>query len=296
MGTERVDKGWQNKGIDTYSTEAILGTLAHYGVTIDEAAFKAAAAEDYPFAIARTWHQHWKGVGQFSVFPAAASEELWRRWLPGQVTPTDIALGVLHLLEDLAGLVDGEPDEGTLETRFKVVEAYLPKIPQEHPRHDRFVSELLSAFGQDGMKTFDAMAEALVRAKHDALADRFVAIEETILVQRKDIAKAIVQAERGDLAGAVKVVSAIATDPSRDIWNRLSAVDALFDFEELGLAKQALLPLFDEAEKSKDLELLLTVVEHLAELLDADPRMPERNELRARIERIAAELGPQHGE
>lgn len=296
MGTERVDKGWQQRGIDTYSTEAILGTLAHYGVTLDEAAFKAAAAEDYPFAIAGRWHQTWKGVGQFSHFPAAAAEELWRRWCPGQVAPSDIALAVLHLLEELAGLVDGAKDEGTLETRFKVVEAYLPKIPAEAARHDRFVGELLSAFGQDGMKTFDAMAEALVRAKHDALADRFVTIEETILVQRKDVAKAIVQAERGDEAGAVKALSAIAADATRDFWNRLSAVDALFDFEDFALAKQALLPLFDEAERSKDLERLSAVVEHLADLLERDPRMPERNELRARIEKIAAELAPHHGD
>ena len=39
--SERVGKDWQNKGIDTFSTEAILGTLAHYGVTIDEASFRA---------------------------------------------------------------------------------------------------------------------------------------------------------------------------------------------------------------------------------------------------------------
>ena len=43
MSAERVDKKWQEKGLESYSTEAILGTLQHYGVTTDEAAFKKVA-------------------------------------------------------------------------------------------------------------------------------------------------------------------------------------------------------------------------------------------------------------
>lgn len=296
MATERLDKGWQQRGIDTYSTEAILGSLAHYGVKIDEAAFKAAAAEDYPLSIAMKWHETWKGTGQFSRLPGAAAEELWKRWCPGQIAPTDVTLAALHLLEDLAGLLEGAPDEGTLETRFKVVEAYLPKIPTETARNERFIGELLGAIGEDGMKAFDSMAQALVRAKHDALADRFVAIEETILTQRKGVAAAIVQAERGDREGALKGLSSLALDGGRDFWNRLSAIDALFELEAPDLAKQAALPLFDEAEKTKDLERLSEIVERLAHLLEVDPHMPERNALRERIERLAAELGPAHGE
>ena len=36
MSKERVEKGWQSQGLKDYSTEAILGTLGHYGVTVAE--------------------------------------------------------------------------------------------------------------------------------------------------------------------------------------------------------------------------------------------------------------------
>lgn len=291
MATERVDKAWQQRGIDCYSPEAIVATLAHYGVTTDEASFKARAAESFPLAIAMKWHEHWKGTGQFSRFPAAAAEELWRRWLPGQIAPTDVALAVINLIKDLANLLDEKKDERTLETRFKVVEAYLPSIPTASPRRDMFIGEMVGAMS-DWMEPLDGMAEALVKKKHDALADRFVAIEEALITQRRGVASAIVQSERGDRPGAVKAFSAIALDSSRDFWNRLSALDALFDFEENELAKQAALPLFDDAEKKKDLEELSAVVERLAHLLEVDPAMPERNALRARIEKLAGELRP----
>ncbi|MBE2253723.1 MAG: hypothetical protein IAE78_29610 [Myxococcus sp.] len=290
MATERVDKGWQQRGIDCYPVEAIIGTLAHYGVKIDEASFKAAAAEHFPLAIAMKWHEGWKGTGQFSRFPAAAAEELWRRLLPGQIAPTDVALAVINLMKDLADLLDEKKDQGTLETRFKVVEAYLPSIPPP-PRRDLFIGELIGALN-DWMEPLDGMGEALAKKKHDALADRFVAIEEALISQRKGVASAIVQAQRGDRDGAVRAFSAIALDSQRDFWNRLSALDALLDFEENELAKQAALPLFDDAEKSKDLELVSSVIERLAHLLEVDPAMPERKALRERIERLAAELGP----
>ncbi|MBL8940626.1 MAG: hypothetical protein JNM69_39140 [Archangium sp.] len=295
MATERVDKGWQQRGIDTYSVEAIIGTLAHYGVKTDEAAFKTLAGEGFPLGIAMRWHADWKGTGQFSRFPAAAAEELWRRWMPGQIAPTDVALAVINLIKDLAAAIDGKPDEGTLETRFKVVEAYLPSLPTGAERRDLFIGEMIGAMSE-WMEPLDGMGEALTKKKLDAFADRFVLIEEALITQRAGISSAIVKAERGDRAGAVKTISDIANDPKRDVWNRLSAVDALFDFEENELAKKAALPLFDDAEKTKDLEFLSAIVERLAHLLELDPSMPEKKELRARIEKLAVDLGPEHGE
>lgn len=291
MATERVDKGWQQRGLDQYSLEAIIGTLAHYGVVTDEAAFKALAQAEFPLGMAMQWHEHWKGTGQFSRFPAAAAEELWHRWLPGEIAPTDVALALVKLLGDLTSLVEKKPDEGTLETRFKVVENYLPKIPTERERRERFIGELLGAL-TDWVEPFDAMAELLAREKHDAAADRFVAIEETLLPQRLGVSAAIVRAERGDEPGAIEAVSAIASDPKNDRWNRLSACDALFDFDRPELAKAAVLSLFDEAEQAKELEFLSAVVERLAHLLEVDPKMPERNQLRQRIEQLADELRP----
>jgi hypothetical protein len=85
--SERVDKKWADKGLTGYSNEAILGTLQHYGVSCDEAAFRAQAEQAYPLGIAMGWMEKWKGTGQFARFPPAAAEMLWRRWLPDRPTP-----------------------------------------------------------------------------------------------------------------------------------------------------------------------------------------------------------------
>ena len=64
--TARVDKQWKDKGLTTYSTESILGTLGHYGLTIDEASFKASATSRFPLDLAMDWKPKWKGTGQFA--------------------------------------------------------------------------------------------------------------------------------------------------------------------------------------------------------------------------------------
>jgi len=48
MSDTRVDKQWQSKGLASYPTGAILGTLAHYGIGIDEAAFTQDASKRFP--------------------------------------------------------------------------------------------------------------------------------------------------------------------------------------------------------------------------------------------------------
>ena len=65
MGTERVDKNWQQRELDQFSTDAILGTLAHYGVQTDEKAFVELAQRTYPIGIAHLWHEGWRGKAQF---------------------------------------------------------------------------------------------------------------------------------------------------------------------------------------------------------------------------------------
>ena len=294
MATERVDKGWQAKGLEAYGDEAILGTLKHYGVTTDKAGFLSLTETAYPLAVAMGWHDAgWKGTGQFSRFPAAAAEELWRRWRQGTIAPTDVTLALINLIKDLVGQLEGKPDDGTLETRFKVVEAYAQKLPEDPQARERFLGECFGALS-DWQEAFDGMAESLAGKHLDGLADRFVAIEESLLDQRRGVSTAIVQAARGDEGGAVNALRAVAIDPSREAWNRSCAIDALFELDALDDVKSATLALLEVAERAKDLELLSWCVERLAELLREDPAMPERFELRERIERIARTLGPEH--
>lgn len=288
---DRVDKGWQAKGIEAYSTEAILGTLGHYGVAVDEAGFKALASQDYPLSIALGWHQGWKGTGQFSRFPAAAAEELWRRLCDGQPAPTDLTLALINLLTELNRALDQKPDDGTRDTRFKVVEAYLPKIPAEPERREKFIAEMAGALG-DWLEPLDRLAEALARRGHPDLADRFVAIEEALFPIRAGAAQALVKAGKGDVDGAVADLNALAGDEARDAFNRLAAVDGLIDLDRFDDAKRVTLALMERAEQKKDLELGTEVVERLTKLLKADPKMKDRDVLRRRVEALAAALQP----
>ncbi|PZR08858.1 MAG: hypothetical protein DI536_23480 [Archangium gephyra] len=286
MSAERVDKSWHTKGIDMYSVPAILGTLAHYGVTVTEAEFLELAKREYPLAIASTWHEGWKGTGQFSRFPAAAAEELWRRLKPDEFAPTDLSLAVVNLLGELDRVLDKKPDDGTRETRFKVVENYLAKLPVGAQR-EKFLDEMLYALGE-WMEPFDEMAEALATEGHGEFADRFVKIEETLIPIREGTAAALVQAAKGDLDGALVKLQKIATEA--EPFTRISAIDALFEHEQVEDAKNALLTLVDEAEKSKDVELASEIVERMSRLLELDPHRADKNALRERVEQLARVL------
>lgn len=287
MAAERVDKSWHTKGIDCYPVPAIIGTLAHYGVEVTEASFLELAKDAYPLAIAQTWHDGWKGTGQFSRFPAAAAEELWRRLKPDEFAPTDLGLALINLLTELDRVLEKKPDDGTRETRFKVVEGYLAKLPAPGEKRDRFLDELLFALGE-WMEPLDDMAEALASEGHADLADRFVAIEEALLPVRAGTAKALVQAAKGDVAGALVQLRTLAT--GAEPFARLSAIDALFEHEQVEDAKRALLALVDVAEQSKDVELASEVVERMSRLLKLDPKRADKHELRGRVEQLARVL------
>lgn len=286
--TYRVDKNWQVRGLEEYAVEAIFGTLAHYGVTVDEAGYKALAQTDFPLGIAHEWHQNWSGKGQFSRFPAAASEELWRRFCAGELAPTDLALAVVKLLGALADALAGKADDGTWASRFAVVENYLPKIPEA--RRAPFMGELVGALGE-WMEQFDRMGEALAKQGLNDLADRYVKLEEALFTERIGVAGALVQAARGQTAEAIAALVALADDAKRDDYARLSAVDALLDLEALDDSKRVLLSLVDKAEAAKDVELASASVELLTELLHIDPKLKERHEIRARVDALAKSFG-----
>jgi hypothetical protein len=288
--SERVDKAWQSRGIESFSTEQILGTLVHYGVTVDEGAFRERAKVDFPLAIAQEWHLSWKGKGQFSHFPAAASEELWHRFLAPDIAPTDLVLACVNLLKTLDEVLGDKADDGTWNTRFAVVEAYLPKVPPPGERREKFVGEFIAAMGE-WMEVFDSMSQALAKKKHDAFADRLVLIEGTIFPERAGSAKALVIAARGEVDTAVKDLAAISDDAAKPPYERLSAIDALLGLQKGEAAKPGLLSLLDQAQEKKDLELASHVVEQLTELLQANPKLPDRQALRARVEALAKIFG-----
>lgn len=286
---ERVDKTWHTKGIDVYSVPAILGTLGHYGVEVTEASFLELAKNDFPLTIAMQWHERWKGTGQFSRFPAAAAEELWRRLKNEELAPTDLTLAIINLLGALNVALDGKKDDGTRETRFKVVEAFLPKIPAPGERREKFMAEMVGALGE-WLEVVDGMGEALAKKGHPELADRFVAIEENLFPVREGTARALVKAAKGDEFGALVELRTIAGDEKRDDFTRLSAIDGLFQFNQLEDAKRYTMDMVDHAEQKKDVDLASEAVERLTRLLRADPKRTDRDELRKRVEQLSRVL------
>jgi hypothetical protein len=281
---ERVDKRWVERGIETYSTAAILGTLAHYGVAIDEAGFLELAKQHYPLALAEVWHEQWKGTGQFSRFPAAAAEELWARLKPGEAAPTDLALALIKLLQGLEGVLDGKPDDGTRETRFKVVEAYLPKVPTEAEQRVRFLGETLGALGE-WSDVFDGMAEALAKKGHAPVAARLAAIDEALFPDHVGITRALIKLQSGDASG-IDDLRTLGHDAKRIPLARLAAAEGLLDHQRGDDARAVLVELLDVAEKEKDAELAGMVVESLRRLLELEPTRADHPHLRQRIEQL----------
>lgn len=287
MSTERVDKKWIDQGVESYSTEAILGTLGHYGVVVTEAQYLELSKDHFPLAIAQQWHERWKGTGQFTKFPAAAAEELWSRLRPDDIAPTDLGLAMIKLMQDLDLALDGKADEGTQDTRFKVVENYLPKLPAEEKTRQRFLAETLAAIGE-WADVFDGMPEALVKKNLPALADRLVKIDEGIFPEHVGVASATLKAAKGEVEPAVKELNAIAHDEKRIPFARLAAAGALLELEKIDDVTQALMKLLDLAESTRDVDLASESVEMLQHVLEAEPNRKDKLELRSRIEKMVA--------
>lgn len=287
MSTDRVDKKWVDRGIESYSTEAILGTLGHYGVQVTEAQYLELAKDLYPLSIAEGWHSSWKGTGQFTRFPAAAAEELWTRLKPGEIAPTDLALALIKLLQMLDEVLDGKADDGTRDTRFKVVEAYAPKLPTDPDRRLAFVAEMMAAVGE-WAEVFDEMPEALVKKNELAWAERLVGVDELIFPEHVGITRSAVKLAKGDVEGALTDYAAIAADTSRVPLARLGALDALIEHKKYDPAVKPLLELLDRAEAERDVDLASDAVGLLGRLLELAPNRKDLDGVRERVEKLIA--------
>lgn len=290
--TDRVDKTWQTSGLAEFSTAAILGTLNHYGVSLTEAGFLELAEQHYPLWIASQWHQDWKGKGQFSHFPAAAAEELWTRLRPGALAPAVVALAFLKLIEALSDALRGIADDGTLDTRFKVVEAYLEKLPTEASKRDLFVGEIVAAL-HSVLDVFDQLAESLAARAQLELARRWAVVEETLLPERLGVVHARVQAGAGDREGARQALVPLATAENQSPLAKVNAIEALLDLEAFVEAEAALLALVDVAEQQGDLELMEDLVAVIGRLVEEAPALEQAERLHQAVDRLLATLEDQ---
>ena len=294
MTTARVDKGWKSAGLAKYPVEAIFATLGHYGVAVDEPAFKALGEKHFPLAIASQWHKAWKGTGQFSTFPTAASQELWKRLLPDRLAPHAVTEPVQQLVQALTQMVAGAPDAPVGKT-FKAFDDLKVKIPQKDGGAlPEFTEEVFAPFHKDLTQAFDDMAEQLAKAGHSEDALAFAQVEEFLFPERAHVCTAMVKASLGQRDEAQKTLEARARDASLGDTSRVMAVDALIHLGFHPVAQEHALQILDAAEKAEQHHLALAMVDRLAHVYKEGNHRQALEDLAPRAERLVAAHNKAH--
>lgn len=271
MSAERVDKQWKTKGLSGYSTAAILGTLSHYGVAVDEAGFKGLAETGYPLQIAGEWKLKWKGTGPFQPFPYAAAEELMRRLLPERVTPAHLAEKIVMLLGRASDRLAGR--ESPLEDSLAEVEAVVASLPAPGERRTFFTSELVS-FLDRFAEAFERLPTALQTNGLQALAQRSAALQEALFPDRQGVVTALLEAQAGAKeSGVAKLAALVSSQPDRTIFTRYWALDALSQLDAIEPIKAHGLALFDDAAKENRWPLADSVIHLMARQLEQSPTL-----------------------
>jgi hypothetical protein len=293
--SERVDKGWMGKGLQHYSDEAIVGTLGHYGLKVDAAAFRAMAdGGASPVRIAAQWLEGWKGTGQFARFPVAAAEVLWRRWLPERATPGEFLEKLSGLLVQLERLLGGKGAQAALDAAFGEVDAVVGRVPQKDGARDQaFFEESFAFVPKQQLEAFDALGETLAKRGHGDVARRFTALEEALLPDRAGIASAVVRAALGEKTEAVDALKEL-TSPKHATDRRLFAVDALIHLGELAPAREGGEALLDESEKARDWHRAMDVAARLEHVYKQQNDRTAHEGLLARARTIEVEHAKDH--
>ena len=284
---ERVDKQWQKKGLEAYSTGAILGTLQHYGVALDEAGFKAAAADKFPAQLAMDWIPTWKGTGQFQNFPYVAAMELTRRLFPDRLMPTDLSKGMAELLQALVEKQKGG-EAAELDARFGRVEGMVEKLPTNEEARRGFVDESLLQLGEKVVRAMDELGEAVARAGHHNEARRFAELEEKLLPERRGIATALVQAVAGDRDAAVQKLKSAGEEAGRPIETKVMAVESLTHLDALDEALEIGKAALDIAESTDEHHAAMALCDQVGRILERLGRRDEFLANRERAKRISA--------
>lgn len=289
----RVDKQWKDKGLTGYSTEAILGTLSHYGIAMDEAGFKTSAGEKFPLELAIDWKPKWKGTGQFATFPYAAANELFSRLVPEKPTPMKGATQVIELIAHALKLIGAQPD-ADLNGAFGRWDAMVAQLPPKGDRRDAFLREFVT-FIESWAKTFNELPERLAKAGKKDEALRFALVHETLFSDREGCMTALVRAHTGEKEAAIADLVKWAGEAGRDPYARYSALDALVQLDEREQVKSLGLGVFDAAAEAKSWGLADSIAHllgHLVQQGGADAAY--MREVRNRLDRAHQHTGGHH--
>lgn len=289
MSSERLDKQWQKKGLGAYSTEAILGTLGHYGIVTDEAGFKTLAGQKWPLELSMDWSKDWKATGPFGPLPAAATEELWRRFLK-TTQPADLALALGVVVGKGAQALEGK---GELEGALGALEQIVPTLPAAGDSRERFMAEVVFRL-QRVLVAFDTLAEKLVTKGQLPLAERLVKIEEQLFPVRAGVSSALVRAAKGEVEPAVESLTVIAQDKEKDGYARLSAIDALLHLKRPRPAYTPALEMGEVALREHDHDFFDELMHRLQRIHQETSELPEEAPNHVRLDALLDELGNHH--
>lgn len=284
---DRVDKSWQSQGLSKFSTQAILGTLSHYGVAVDEAGLSAQVQEKFPLELAQAWMAGWKGTGQFSKFPIAAADELWKRNAGDRLAPAEFAKTLVEGIQALdKKLSNGASAAEAASQAMGRVNALRPRVPLQDGKVDaRFVAELSMRLGE-AIQVFSRLAQELAKAGHVEDAAAFADLEAFLFPQWAGISQALVRAAKGEREPAISELAAIGKDASREPVSRVGAVDALLYLDAFQPAREIAEAVLDGAEKSEDFHLAMEVGERLAFALDKLQDRPALAALDQRMRKV----------
>jgi hypothetical protein len=289
VSKERVDKAWQQRGLKAYSTEAILGTLGHYGIQVSEADYRQLAEKVWPLAIARDWAPQWKGTGQFSRYPFAASEELWRRWMAERMGPFELREALAELMRALSELLQGSQQAavGPAYAKIRALRERVPKTDKGHAE-PAFVDEVMVSMGEAVARVFNGLAEALASEGHVEDAEEFADLEEFLMPVRSGISRSVVRAAKGEREGAYEDLQRLVADTERAPEARLLAVDALLHLKAYAPAVAAAHPALQEAERRQDWHFALDLCTRLEVAYRESGDMASLQQLVVDYQRIAA--------
>jgi len=297
MGNDRVSKNWQEQGLTQTSTEAILGTLSHYGISTDEKRFKEMAKSQFPMSIASSWFPSWKGTGQFARFPGAAALELWRRWEGERLTPTEYAKSLTELMRALQKLLQGAAD-APVGPAFAKMKELQTKVPTKdgHPE-ESFVDEMFGHLEENAMRFFDELPENLAKEGHIDDAEEFADIESFLIRERQGLSRVMVRAAAGEKDKAITDLVGMTQDSKRAPLARMMCIDALIHLEAYEPAKTAVQALLAEAEKTEEHHLALELVRRLAHIYEVTgdkQGLDALEETANRLEEAHAKAHPEH--
>ncbi|WP_199732925.1 MULTISPECIES: hypothetical protein [Corallococcus] len=295
MSTQRVEKSWQTKGLKDYPTEALLGTLGHYGVPVSEADYRKLAETAYPLGIAQQWKSTWKGTGPFKDYVVAAAVELWRRWMGDRVSPQEFTEGLAALMNALVqrlNKLQDAPVPAAFE-RLKSLRSRLT-LDDKGALPAPFLQEALAPFSEKDAELFDSLAESLAVQGHHDDAAAFADIEEFLLPDRRGISQAVVRSARGEREPAIQDLKNLIHDTARAPISRLLAVDGLIHLQawiDASIEGRALLA---EAEKANDIHLSLDLVPRLEHIFKQQNDRAALLELMGTQERLEAQHDKMH--